>query len=154
MVENSEHLYITDQYIVTHNTAEEKIHPYMMPLYDSIKKLVGEAGMQKEVVGASVEIAPLAYLRGRTFSDAICILDEAQNANFLQLKMFLTRFDENSKIIINGDLKQCDLRVKDVPLSDVIDRLSKVPGIAVVDFKAECVVRHPLIKQILASLEA
>ena len=68
--------------------------------------------------------------------------------------MFLTRFDENSKIIINGDLKQCDLRVKDVPLSDVIDRLSKVPGIAVVDFKAECVVRHPLIKQILASLEA
>jgi phosphate starvation-inducible PhoH-like protein len=80
----------------------EKVNPYMMPLLDSMKKLIGTQGLQHDLVASSVEIAPLAYMRGRSFSNSICIFDEAQNATYNQLKQYLTRIDDNSKIIITG----------------------------------------------------
>ncbi len=130
----------------------EKVNPYMMPLYDCIKKLVGENNPQRDVINAAVEVAPLAYLRGRTFDDAVCILDEAQNCSLMQLKLFLTRFGEDSKIIITGDPTQSDLGMAEVALSNVIYRLENVPGVGIVKFEADSIVRHPLVAKVLERL--
>lgn len=132
----------------------EKVHPYMLPLYDCIEKLVGTDNPQRELVNQSLEIAPLAYLRGRTFSDAVCILDEAQNSTNMQMKMFLTRLGENSKMIITGDPKQSDLPIRPPALVSVIDKLKNVPGIGIVEFGNECIVRHPLVSAMLKNLES
>lgn len=131
---------------------QEKVNPYMMPMFDCMEKLVGRDGPFRDRVNASTEIAPLAYMRGRTFSDAICIFDEAQNATMKQLTMFLTRFGENSKIIVTGDPQQSDLGGP-VALSEVVARLSDVPGIGVVEFKNNAIVRHPLVGKILERLD-
>lgn len=131
---------------------EEKMHPYMMPMYDCIDKLVGREGPWREKVIQSLEIAPLAYMRGRSFSDAICIFDEAQNASYLQLKLFLSRFEENSKVIITGDPTQSDL-AGEVALTNIMHRLHAISGIGVVQFKPQHIVRHPLIAKILERLE-
>lgn len=130
---------------------EEKVNPYMMPLFDAMSKLVGGDERQKELVGLSVEIAPLAYLRGRSFDDAICIFDEAQNATTAQLKLYLSRLGQNAKIIVTGDPQQSDL--KESGLINVVDRVETVPGIGVVRFKKESIVRHPLVAAILEALE-
>ncbi len=132
---------------------EEKVQPYMMPMYDAIDKLVGREGQWRERVDYAVEVAPIAYMRGRTFDDAVCIFDEAQNASALQLKLFLTRFGENSKIIVTGDPSQSDLAGK-VALVDIIQRLRGVEGIGIVEFKANSIVRHPLIGEILNRLDS
>jgi phosphate starvation-inducible PhoH-like protein len=132
---------------------EEKVEPYMMPMYDCIDKLVGREGPWRERVDYSLEVAPIAYMRGRTFDDAICIFDEAQNASTLQLKLFLTRFGENSKIIITGDPSQSDLAGR-VALVEVMQRLRGVPGIGFVEFKANSIVRHPLVGKIIEKLES
>lgn len=132
---------------------EEKVNPYMLPLYDCLKKLGGDSGPQKEIITEAVEVAPLAYMRGRTFDDAVCIFDEAQNATKSQLKLFLSRFGKNSKIIVTGDPQQSDLRQADVPLVDVMRRLETVPGIEIVTFKKDSIVRHPLVAEILERLE-
>lgn len=132
---------------------EEKVEPYMMPMYDCIDKMVGRDGPWREKIDEAVEVAPIAYMRGRTFDDAVCIFDEAQNASVLQLKLFLTRFGENSKIIITGDPSQSDLAGK-VALVDVMQKLRGVPGIGVVEFKSNSIVRHPLIGTIIEKLEA
>ena len=132
---------------------EEKVHPYMMPMYDCIDKLVGYGDSpQRDRVERCMEIAPVAYMRGRTFDNAVCIFDEAQNATMMQLKLFLTRFGENSKVIITGDPMQSDLP-GDVALSNVMHRLSGVPGIGVLQFKDKHIVRHPLVGQIIQNLE-
>lgn len=131
---------------------EEKVHPYMMPMYDCMDKLVGREGPWRDRVNQAVEVAPIAYMRGRTFDDAVCIFDEAQNASMLQLKLFLTRFGQNSKIIITGDPTQSDL-VGEVALMKVMNKLSGVPGVGVVEFKAGSIVRHPLIGKIIEKLE-
>jgi phosphate starvation-inducible PhoH-like protein len=131
---------------------QEKVNPYMMPLYDSIKKLVGEDNPQRDVITAASEVAPLAYLRGRTFDNSVCILDEAQNCSLMQLKLFLTRFGEDSKIIITGDPTQSDLGGTTCALSDVIYRLENVPGVGIVKFENDSIVRHPLIGKILDRL--
>jgi phosphate starvation-inducible PhoH-like protein len=130
----------------------EKVNPYMMPLYDCIKKLVGDNNPQRDIINAAIEVAPLAYLRGRTFDDAVCILDESQNCSMMQMKLFLTRFGEDSKIIITGDPTQSDLGGAQVALSDVIYRLENVPGIGIVKFDNESIVRHPLVGKILDRL--
>ena len=130
---------------------EEKVNPYMLPLFDVMRKLVGGDERQKELIGLSTEIAPLAYMRGRTFDDSVCIFDEAQNATLPQLKLFLTRFGQNSKIIITGDPQQSDLRENG--LSDAMRRLETVPGISIVKFKKESIVRHPLVAAILERFE-
>lgn len=132
----------------------EKVNPYMMPLYDVLRKLVGTEGPQRELIDRSIEIAPIAYMRGRTFDDAVCIFDEAQNASMPQLKLFLTRFGQNSKIIVNGDPAQSDLKGENVAMVDCIHKLESLPGIGIVRFKADSIVRHSLIGKILERLEA
>jgi phosphate starvation-inducible PhoH-like protein len=134
-------------------TFEEKVCPYMMPLYDCMKKLGGDNFAQKDIINSAVEVAPLAFMRGRTFDDAVCIFDEAQNATKAQLKLFLTRFGKNTKIIITGDPAQSDLNSVDVPLVDVMFRLESLKGIGMVSFKRDSIVRHPLISDILDRLE-
>lgn len=140
-------------------TFDEKVHPYMMPLYDCMDKLLGKDNPQREIIDKCVEIAPLAYLRGRTFDDAVCILDEAQNTTLIQMKLFLTRLGENSKMVITGDPTQSDLNSNNrygmdtyVALSDIIARLAKVPGIGIVQFKSDSIVRHPLVAKIVDEL--
>jgi phosphate starvation-inducible PhoH-like protein len=130
---------------------EEKVKPYMMPLFDCMDKMVGKEGPWRDQINQAVEVAPTAYMRGRTFDDAICIFDEAQNASMLQLKLFLTRFGENSKIIITGDPNQSDLGGK-VALVEVMHRLKDVNGIGIVEFKNNSIVRHPLIGTIIDRL--
>jgi phosphate starvation-inducible PhoH-like protein len=133
-------------------TFEEKIDPYMMPMYDCMDKLVGKEGPWREKINYAMEAAPLAYMRGRTFDDAICIFDEAQNASLMQLKLFMTRFGENSKLIITGDPTQSDLPGK-VALVNVMHKLHCVEGIGIVEFKPSQIVRHPLISKIIEKLE-
>lgn len=132
---------------------EEKVHPYMMPIYDCVDSLVGRDGGFRERVNQSLEVAPIAYMRGRTFNNAVCILDEAQNCTYMQIKLFLTRLGENSKIIITGDPSQSDLNRSQVCLLDVVHRIKDVPGICVVEFKENSIVRHPLVSKILAKLD-
>lgn len=132
---------------------EEKVHPYMLPMYDCIDKLVGREGPWREKIDGALEVAPIAYMRGRTFDDAVCVFDEAQNASLLQLKLFLTRFGENSKIIITGDPTQSDL-VGKVALVEVMQKLRGVDGIGVVEFRENSIVRHPLVGKIIEKLGA
>jgi phosphate starvation-inducible protein PhoH and related proteins len=132
-------------------TFEEKVTPYMMPMYDCIEKMVGREGPQRDIINKSMEIAPVAYLRGRTFDNAVCIFDEAQNATKMQLKLFMTRFGVNSKIIITGDPMQSD--IPNPALMDVVKSLEDLNGIGIIHFKANSIVRHPLIAGILERLE-
>jgi hypothetical protein len=134
--------------------ADEKIHPYMLPLFDCMDRCLGKFSPQREIINKSVELAPMCFMRGRTFHDSVCILDEAQNCNFTQLKLFLTRFGENSKVIITGDPMQSDLHPRDRALMNVVDRLSTLKGVGVIQFKSNAIVRHPLIAGILEKLEA
>ena len=134
---------------------EEKVHPYMLPMYDCIDKLVGrkdDNNSWRDQIDYATEVAPIAYMRGRTFDDAVCIFDEAQNATMMQLKLFLTRFGEGTKVIITGDPTQSDLG-GEVALTNVMHRLSGVPGVGVVQFKACSIVRHPLVASIIEKLE-
>jgi phosphate starvation-inducible PhoH-like protein len=131
----------------------DKIDPYMRPMNDCIDKCVGKDSPQRERINRVLEVAPLAYMRGRTFDDAVCIFDEAQNASLNQLKMFLTRFGKNTKIIITGDPRQSDLPGENVPLVDVVRRLENLAGIGVVRFKHGSIVRHPLVGRIIEQLE-
>ena len=128
-------------------TFDEKVNPYMLPLFDAITKLTGSES-QREAVQKAVEIAPLAYMRGRSFDDSVCIFDEAQNATKPQLKLFLSRFNDNSKVIITGDPRQSDLP-GDVALTNVVSRLENIDGIGVVEFSKDSIVRHPLVSAIL-----
>lgn len=130
----------------------EKVNPYMMPMYDCLDKLVGKEGTPlRERIMGDIEIAPLAFMRGRTFDDAVCLLDEAQNCSMQQLKLFMTRFGENSKITITGDPNQSDLR-GNVALIQAVRKLRNVNGIGVVEFKNNSIVRHPLVGSILDAL--
>ena len=133
--------------------ADQKLHPYMLPLFDCMDRCLGAFSPQRELISKSVEIAPLQFMRGRTFHDAVCILDEAQNCNYAQLKLFLTRFGQNSKVIITGDPMQSDLPVKDRAMMQVVDKLSSLKGVGIIHFKANSIVRHPLIAGILEKLE-
>lgn len=130
---------------------EEKVNPYMMPMYDCMDKLLGREGVHREKVLHGTEVAPIAYMRGRTFDNSVCIFDEAQNASLKQLKLFLTRFGENSKIIITGDPSQSDLPGP-VALSEVVRKLSEIVGVGIVEFKSNSIVRHPMVAQIVEKL--
>ncbi len=128
----------------------EKVDPYLRPLYDSLYDLLDFEKIQKKIEVGDIEIAPLAFMRGRTLKNSFAILDEAQNATDTQIKMFLTRIGENSKIVINGDPSQIDLPNKSL---SGLNRSKKLLGhlkeISVVDFNYTDVVRHPLVSKIV-----
>ena len=129
---------------------KEKVDPYLRPLYDSLYDLLDFEKIQKKIEVGDIEIAPLAFMRGRTLKNAVAILDEAQNATDTQIKMFLTRIGENSKIIINGDPSQIDLPNKMLSgLNRSKKLLSHLNEISVVDFNHTDVVRHPLVSKIV-----
>jgi len=130
----------------------EKVNPYMIPLYDCYHRLCPGATMKNKVIEQAFEVAPIAYMRGRTFNNSVCIFDEAQNATVAQLKLFLTRFGHNSKIIVTGDPLQSDLRDRS-GLSTVIDKLHDLEGVGIVEFSQADVVRHPLVSSILGRFE-
>jgi phosphate starvation-inducible PhoH-like protein len=129
---------------------KEKVDPYLRPLYDSLYDLFDFEKIQRMIEVGDIEIAPLAFMRGRTLKNSFAILDEAQNATDTQIKMFLTRIGENSKIVINGDPSQIDLPHKN---SSGLNRSKKLLGhlneISVVDFDHSDVVRHPLVSKIV-----
>ena len=128
----------------------EKVDPYLRPLYDSLYDLLDYEKIQKRIEIGDIEIAPIAFMRGRTLKNSFAILDEAQNATDIQIKMFLTRIGENSKIVINGDPSQIDLPNKNL---SGLNRSKKLLGhlkeISVVDFDHSDVVRHPLVSKIV-----
>ena len=128
----------------------EKVDPYLRPLYDSLYDLLDYEKIQKKIEVGDIEIAPLAFMRGRTLKNSFAILDEAQNATDTQIKMFLTRIGENSKIVINGDPTQIDLPNKSL---SGLNRSKKLLGhlkeISIVDFDHKDVVRHPLVSKIV-----
>ncbi len=128
----------------------EKVDPYLRPLYDSLYDLLDFEKIQKKIEVGDIEIAPLAFMRGRTLKNSFAILDEAQNATDTQIKMFLTRIGENSKIVINGDPSQIDLPNKTMSGLNRSKRLlGHLKEISVVDFDHTDVVRHPLVSKIV-----
>ncbi len=129
---------------------KEKIDPYLIPLYDSLSELVGFEKMQKKIEDGIVEIAPLAFMRGRTLKDSFVILDEAQNATDTQIKMFLTRLGKNSTMVVNGDPSQIDLPItKSSGLLKSINILDNIEEIKITRFDSNDVQRHPLVTKII-----
>lgn len=133
---------------------KDKIDPYMRPLYDALFDMMPADRVNEAIAAGEIELAPLAFMRGRTFSNAFVILDEAQNTTRTQMKMFLTRMGEGSRMIITGDLSQIDLP-KDIKsgLSDCIPKIEHIPGIDVVRFSDGDVVRHPLAAKIIKAYD-
>lgn len=133
---------------------KEKLDPYLQPLYDALEDMIPPKKLQDFITDGIIQIAPLAYMRGRTLSSAVAILDEAQNTNIGQLKMFLTRMGQGSKFIVTGDCSQIDLPHKeDSGLVRSMEILKNVPGIADIRFRNEDIVRHPLVSRIVKAFE-
>ncbi len=129
---------------------KEKVDPYLRPLYDALYDLFGFEKINKKIETGEIEIAPLAFMRGRTLKNSFAILDEAQNATLTQIKMFLTRIGENSKIVVNGDPSQIDLINKSHSgLIKTKKILNKVKEIKLIEFDHKDVVRHPLVTKII-----
>jgi phosphate starvation-inducible PhoH-like protein len=129
---------------------KEKVDPYLRPLYDSLYDLFDFEKIQRMIEIGDIEIAPLAFMRGRTLKNSFAILDEAQNATDTQIKMFLTRIGENSKIVVNGDPSQIDLPNKNMSgLVRSKELLGHLKEISTVDFDHSDVVRHPLVSKIV-----
>ena len=134
---------------------KDKIDPYLRPLYDALYEMLPADMVDKKLESGEIEIAPLAYMRGRTLSHAVVILDEAQNTTGMQMKMFLTRLGEGSRMIINGDLTQTDLPRGVVSgLIEATRILKDVPEIGFVEFTERDVVRHGLVSKIVKAYEA
>lgn len=133
---------------------KDKIDPYLQPLYDALQDMIPGAKLTEYMERGVIQIAPLAFMRGRTLSDAVVILDEAQNTTRAQLKMFLTRLGIGGKMIVTGDLTQIDLPSSEKSgLRDAIERLGKIRGVAVVTFNEKDIVRHPLVSRIVKAYE-
>ena len=132
----------------------QKVDPYLRPLYDALHELMGADSYQRLAERGTVEVAPLAFMRGRTLSDAFIILDEAQNATSEQMKMFLTRRGANSRCIVTGDVSPPDLpRDKKSGLVEAVNVLRNVEGVAIVELTARDVVRHELVQRIVQAYE-
>ncbi len=133
---------------------KEKIDPYLRPLYDALYDMLPSDQVDRKLEMGEIEIAPLAYMRGRTLSNAMVILDEAQNTTPMQMKMFLTRLGENSRMVINGDLSQTDLpRGVESGLAESIRILKNIEEIKIVEFTEKDVVRHGLVSKIVKAYE-
>ena len=134
---------------------KDKIDPYLQPLYDALEDMVPGAKLQDMMEKHVIQIAPLAFMRGRTLSDAVIILDEAQNTTTAQIRMFLTRMGWNSKMIVTGDMTQIDLpREQKSGLKEALRILSGVEGIGVVELTKKDIVRHKLVTRIVNAYEA
>jgi len=133
---------------------KDKVDPYLRPLYDALYDMLPTEQVERRIASGEIEIAPIAFMRGRTLNDAFIILDEAQNTTPLQMKMFLTRFGMRSRMVICGDPHQVDLPEPGKSgLHDAVGRLKGLKGIAVVPFSAADVVRHPLVGRIVEAYE-
>ena len=132
----------------------QKVDPYLRPLYDALFEMLGFEKINKLIERNIIEVAPLAFMRGRTLNDSFVILDEAQNTTVEQMKMFLTRIGFSSTSVITGDITQIDLPHGKVSgLRHIIDILNKEPGISFTFFNSKDVVRHPLVAKILDAYE-
>jgi phosphate starvation-inducible PhoH-like protein len=133
---------------------QEKVDPYLRPLYDALHDMLPFEQVRKKIAIGEIEVAPLGFMRGRTLSNSVIILDEAQNTTEVQMKMFLTRLGHNSRMIVTGDLTQVDLP-KGVPsgLRDALQTLEGVRGIGLIHFTERDVVRHPLVSRIVRAYE-
>jgi phosphate starvation-inducible PhoH-like protein len=133
---------------------KEKVDPYLRPLYDALYDLFGYEKIQRKIESGEIEIAPLAFMRGRTLKNSYAILDEAQNATSTQIKMFLTRIGENSKLVVNGDPSQIDLPNKsNSGLIKSKNILEKIKEIEIIQFDHKDVVRHPLVSKIIQAYQ-
>ena len=134
---------------------KEKVDPYLRPLYDALYDTMPPEQVDRRIASGEIEIAPIAFMRGRTLSDAFVILDEAQNTTREQMKMFLTRFGQNSRMVVCGDPRQVDIPGGDrmSGLADAVERLEGVQGIGVTRFTAADVVRHPIVGRIVEAYE-
>jgi phosphate starvation-inducible PhoH-like protein len=135
-------------------TFEAKVNPYLRPLYDALYDLVDPVQIRKFSENDVIEIAPLAYMRGRTLSDAFVILDEGQNTTPGQMKMFLTRMGDGSRVVVTGDVTQIDLpRATVSGLNDAARRLDRVEGVRICRFGSSDIVRHPVVQRIVDAYE-
>ena len=133
---------------------KDKLDPYLQPLYDALHDMLPAKKLENHIVEGVVQIAPLAYMRGRTLDHAFVILDEAQNTTLPQMKMFLTRMGKSAKFIVTGDTTQVDLpRKSDSGLEQTVKILSKVKGIGVVEFNKKDIIRHSLVSKIVSAFE-
>jgi len=133
---------------------KDKIDPYLRPLYDSLYDLLDYDKIQRKIESGAIEIAPLAFMRGRTLKNSFAILDEAQNATRIQIKMFLTRIGENSKLVVNGDPSQIDLPNKNQSgLMEAQNILKEIKEIAVIKFDHQDVIKHPLVTKIVEAYQ-
>lgn len=133
---------------------KEKIDPYLQPLYDALEEMLPHQKLNEYIEKGVIQIAPLAFMRGRTLSNAVVILDEAQNTSVAQIKMFLTRLGFGGKMIVTGDLTQVDLPVQQKSgLRDAIEKLQDVEGVSVINFGQKDIVRHPLVTKIINAYE-
>lgn len=133
---------------------EQKVDPYLRPLYDALHEMLGFEKVSKLLEKNIIELAPLAYMRGRTLNDAFIILDEAQNTTAEQMKMFLTRIGFGTTAVITGDVTQIDLaRPKSSGLKEIVEILKDVNGISFIHFESEDVVRHPLVQRIVEAYD-
>ena len=134
---------------------KEKVDPYLRPLYDALNDCLPAEQVERRIASGEIEIAPIAFMRGRTLADAFIILDEAQNTTPAQMKMFLTRFGENSRMVVCGDPRQTDLPggLNASGLNDAVSRLEGVEGLSICRFGAGDVVRHPIVGRIVEAYE-
>ncbi len=134
---------------------KDKLDPYLQPLYDALGDMIPAKKLQEFITDGTIQIAPLAYMRGRTLDRACVILDEAQNTNLVQLKMFLTRMGPNAKFIVTGDASQVDLpRKSDSGFVKGINLLKDIKGVSVIRFSNEDIVRHPLVGKIVKAFDS
>ncbi len=133
----------------------EKVDPYLRPLYDALFDMLPENQVAKRLESGEIEVAPLAFMRGRTLANAFVVLDEAQNTSMIQMKMFLTRLGEHARMVVTGDLSQVDLpKGTRSGLRHAVEILAGIEGIDFVHFSAEDVVRHPLVSRIVRAYDA
>ena len=133
---------------------KEKVDPYLIPIYDALNEFLGKETVDRLLEKGTIEVAPLAYMRGRTLDNAMIILDEAQNTTSNQMKMFITRLGFNSKMVITGDITQIDLQRKtDSGLIEATRLLQGIPGVSFLHFTKYDVMRHPIVSKIIARYE-